>query len=72
VVLKKRNFPGDSLSTSSTNTCTATTTQINTRLRTRQAALRIESDDDGETAVREGVGFRIGAMRLDIRPSGKR
>ena len=72
VVLKKRNFPGDSLSTSSTNTCTATTTQINTRLRTRQAALRIESDDDGETAVREGVGFRIGAMRLDILPSGKR
>ena len=72
VVLKKRNFPGESLSTSSTNTCTSSTTQINTRLRARQAALRIESDDDGTTLVRSGVGFRVGAMRMDIRPSGRR
>ena len=72
VVLKKRDFPGESLSTNSTNTCTSTTTQINTRLRARQAALRIESDDDGTVGVRTGVGFRVGAMRLDIRPSGRR
>jgi len=72
VVLKKRDFPGESLSTNSTNTCTSTTTQINTRLRARQAALRIESDDDGTLGVRTGVGFRVGAMRLDIRPSGRR
>ena len=72
IVLKNRNFPGESLSTNSTNTCTSTTTQINTRLRARQAALRIESDDDGSTSSRTGVGFRVGAMRMDIRPSGKR
>jgi len=72
IVLKKRNFPGESLSTSSTNTCTATTTQINTRLRARQAALRIESDDDGSSGTRLGVGFRIGAMRMDLRPTGRR
>jgi len=72
IILKKRNFPGESLSTSSTNTCTSSTTQINTRLRARQAALRIESDDDGTTLVRSGVGFRVGAMRMDIRPSGRR
>jgi hypothetical protein len=72
IVLKKRNFPGESLSTSSTNTCTATTTQINTRLRARQAALRIESDDDGSSGTRLGVGFRVGAMRMDLRPNGKR
>jgi hypothetical protein len=72
VVLKKRNFPGETLSTSSTNTCTSTTTQINTRLRARQAALRIESDDDGSSGTRLGVGFRVGAMRLDIRPNGRR
>jgi len=72
IVLKKRNFPGESLSTSSTNTCTATTTQINTRLRARQAALRIESDDDGSAGTRLGVGFRIGAMRMDLRPTGRR
>ena len=72
IILKKRNFPGESLSTSSTNTCTATTTQINTRLRARQAVLRIESDDDGTTGVRSGVGFRIGAMRMDIQSMGRR
>ena len=72
IVLKKRNFPGESLSTSSTTTCTATTTQINTRLRARQAALRIESDDDGSSGTRLGVGFRVGAMRMDLRPNGKR
>ena len=72
IVLKKRNFPGESLSTSSTNTCTATTTQINTRLRARQAALRIESDDDGSSGTRLGVGFRVGAMRMDLRPTGRR
>ena len=72
IVLKKRNFPGESLATSSTNTCTATTTQINTRLRARQAALRIESDDDGSSGTRLGVGFRVGAMRMDLRPTGRR
>ena len=72
IVLKKRNFPGESLSTSSTNTCTATTTQINTRLRARQATLRIESDDDGSAGTRLGVGFRVGAMRMDLRPTGRR
>tara|TARA_B100001250_G_C19811016_1_gene795693 strand:+ start:724 stop:2613 length:1890 start_codon:yes stop_codon:yes gene_type:complete len=72
VVLKQRNYPGESLSTDSTNTCTATTTKIDTRLRARQAALRIESDDDGSVGVRSGVGFRVGAMRMDVRPNGRR
>ena len=72
VVLKQRNYPGESLTTDSTNTCTATTTKIDTRLRARQAALRIESDDDGSVGVRSGVGFRVGAMRMDVRPNGRR
>ena len=72
VVLKQRNYPGESLSTDSTNTCTATTTKIDTRLRARQAALRIESDDDGSVGSRSGVGFRVGAMRMDVRPNGRR
>ena len=72
VVLKQRNYPGESLSTDSTNTCTATTTKIDTRLRARQAALRIESDDDGSLGVRSGVGCRVGAMRMDVRPNGRR
>jgi hypothetical protein len=71
-VLKSRNYPGETLTTNSTNTCTGTTTRIDTRLRARQAALRIESDDDGTTVVRSGVGFRVGATRMDLQPSGKR
>ena len=72
VVLKQRNFPGESLTTNSTSTCTSSTTKIDTRLRARQAALRIESDDDGSVGSRSGVGFRIGDMRMDVRPNGRR
>ncbi len=71
-VLKQRNYPGESLATDSTNTCTATTTKIDTRLRARQAALRIESDDDNTEGVRLGVGFRVGATRMDLKVNGRR
>ena len=72
VVLKQRNYPGDSLSTDQTTSFTATTTKIEMRGRARQAALRFESDDDASTSAREGVGFRVGGTRLDIRPNGRR
>ena len=72
VVLKRRNFPGESLTTAVTSTCDSATTKIDTRVRGRQAVLRIESDDDGTAATTEGVGFRVGAMRLNFRPDGKR
>ena len=71
-VLKQRNFPGESLTTDVTSTCTATTTKIDTRLRARQAALRIESDDDNSLGARLGVGFRVGATRMDLKPNGRR
>ena len=71
-VIKTRNFPADSLTTVATNTCTSSTTKIDIRARARQAALRVESDDDGSSGVRLGVGFRIGATRMDLQPSGKR
>ena len=72
VVLKQRNFPGESLSTDQTTSFTATTTKIDMRGRARQATLRFESDDDADSGVRLGVGFRIGGTRLDIRPNGRR
>ena len=72
VVLKQRNFPGESLSTDQTTSFTATTTKIDMRGRARQATLRFESDDDAAEGVRLGVGFRIGGTRLDIRPNGRR
>jgi hypothetical protein len=72
LVLKARNFPGESLSTDQTTSFSATTTKIDTRARGRQAAVRFESDDDGTTDDRLGVGFRIGGTRLDIQPNGRR
>ena len=72
VVLKRRNFPGESLTTAVTSVCDSATTKIDTRVRGRQAVLRIESDDDGVPGSTEGVGFRVGAMRLNFRPDGRR
>jgi|5_EtaG_2_1085323.scaffolds.fasta_scaffold12385_3 hypothetical protein len=71
-VLKARNFPGDSLTTDQTSSFTTNSTKIDTRARGRQAAVRFESDDDGDIGVRTGVGFRIGATRLDLQPNGRR
>ena len=51
---------------------TSATTKIDTRVRGRQAVLRVESDDDGVPGSTEGVGFRVGAMRLNFRPDGRR
>jgi len=71
-VIKTRNYPAESLSTSATNTCTNSTSKIDVRVRARQAALRIESDDDNNVEVRLGVGFRVGATRMDLQQSGRR
>ena len=45
-VIKRRNYPGESLTTDSTTQITPTTTFGGLRTRTRQMALRFESDDD--------------------------
>ena len=71
-VLKARNFPGESLTTDQTTAFTGSTTKIDTRARGRQAVVRFESDDDGATGDRLGVGFRIGGTRLDLQPNGRR
>ena len=71
-ILKSRNFPGESLSTNTTQTVTNSTTKLNTRLRARQAVLRIESDDDNVAGSRLGVGWRLGDTRLNVRPDGRR
>jgi hypothetical protein len=70
-VLKTRNFPGDSLSTSSTSVITSTTQQSHVRARGRQGVLRIESDDDDVNA-NDSVGWRLGATRMDLQPDGRR
>ena len=72
VVLKARNYPGNSLTTDQTTSFTSSTAKIDMRARARQAVLRFESDDDGTDEERLGVGFRIGGTRLDIQPNGRR
>ena len=71
ILLKTRNFPGDSLSTNSTSVITSSTEQSFVRARARQAVVRIESDDDNVSG-NTGTGWRIGATRLDVRPDGRR
>tara|TARA_R100000353_G_scaffold169803_1_gene133114 strand:- start:350 stop:2218 length:1869 start_codon:yes stop_codon:yes gene_type:complete len=72
IVLKTRNFPGDSLTTNSTNAISATTQQVFVRSRSRQMALRFESDDDATNDGNLSIGWRLGATRVDIKPDGKR
>lgn len=70
LVLKKRNFPGEDLSVGATGSCTSVTSKIDTRVRGRQAVLRIQSDDTDTTVT--GVGFKVGATRIEMQPDGKR
>ena len=71
VVLKTRNFPGDTLSTNSTNAVGSTTKQAHVRARARQVVLRLESDDD-DTEANNDTGWRLGATRIDTRGDGRR
>ena len=70
IVLKRRNYPGEELTTALTSSCTSVTTRIDSRVRGRQAVLRIQSNDTDVNAV--GTSFRVGSMRLDVKPDGRR
>ena len=72
VVVKTRNFPGDSLATNSTNEISSTTQQSHIRARARQMAIRIESNDDATNDGNLSIGWRLGATRIDIKTDGKR
>ena len=70
--LYARNFPGATFDQSNSRSVTAVTNQIDqytnqvwTRVRGRQAAIRVESDG-------VGVMWQVGSTRLDIRPDGRR
>ena len=69
-VLKKRNFPGEDLTTVTTASCFSNTTKLDTRLRGRQVVLRVQSNDDDTNIT--GMSFRLGATRLDVKPDGQR
>ena len=64
-VLKTRNYPGESLTTNSTNAVTSTTTKSDVRSRSRSAVLRIQSSASD-------VSWTLGDTRMDIQPDGRR
>ena len=72
LVLKTRNFPGDTLTTNSTSAISSSTQQAFVRSRSRQIALRFESDDDATNNGNLSIGWRLGATRIDIKPDGRR
>ena len=63
-VIKTRNFPGDLLTTNSTNEVTPTTKQSFLRARSRQAVIRIQS------SVTD-LAWTLGDLRVDLRPDGR-
>jgi hypothetical protein len=73
IVLKARNFPGGAYLETDTSTVTRSalipveqyTNQAHVRLRGRSIALRAQSSA-------EGVKWRLGTPRIDIKPDGRR
>ena len=65
VSIKGRNYPLESLSTLATISVTPESTFVNTRARSRQCAIRVSSNDIH-------YGWRLGDIRLEIRPDGRR
>ena len=63
--IKGRDYPLQDLSTLQTINVTPSSTFANTRARSRQAAMRISNSSSN-------YGWRIGDLRLEIRPDGKR
>ena len=63
--IKGRDYPLQSLSTLSTTAVTPASTFSNTRARGRQFALRVSNSSSD-------YGWRLGDLRLELRPDGKR
>ena len=72
VVTKVRNFPGDSLTTESTNEISSSTQKVNLRARGRQAVVRFESNDDAGSNGNLSIGWRLGDTRMDVKTDGRR
>jgi len=72
IITKVRNFPGDSLTTESTNEISSSTQKINLRARGRQAVVRFESNDDATSDGNLSIGWRLGDTRMDVKTDGRR
>ena len=65
ITIKGRDYPLEDLSTLSTVSVTPASTFTNTRARSRQCAIRVSNSSND-------YGWRLGDLRLDIRPDGRR
>jgi len=65
VIVKGKDFPLEDNVTLSTSTITSSTKQAFLRARTRSSTFRIESSESG-------YGWRLGNLRFDMRPDGRR
>ena len=65
VTTQVKNYPNGTYSRSTTSNIADTTEQVNLRLRGRQFSVKVESND-------LGVGWRLGSLRYDIRPDGRK
>ena len=72
VVVKRRDFNNQTLSTDSTTQITASSTFGSLRSRARQFVLRFESDDDNTDSDRKNYKWRLGSTRVDVQQSGRR
>ena len=72
IVVKRRDFNNQTLSTDSTTQITASSTFGSLRSRTRQFVLRFESDDDNTESDRKNYKWRLGNTRVEVQPSGRR
>ena len=72
IVVKRRDFNNETLTTDSTTQIKNSSTFSSLRTRTRQFVLRFESDDDNTEADRKDFKWRLGNTRIDIQQSGRR
>ena len=72
VVVKRRDFNNQTLTTDSTTQIKNSSTFSSLRTRTRQFVLRFESDDDNSEPDRKDFKWRLGNTRVDIQQSGRR
>ncbi len=61
----RRNFPGEAFSTGYTSAVMGDTTESFVRVRARQFALRVESEETN-------MGWRLGTQRVDLKADGRK
>jgi hypothetical protein len=65
ITTRVRNFTGASFLTTTTSTIGTDTDQVHLRLRGRQVSIEVSSDE-------AGVAWRLGSLRYDLQPDGRR